>query len=387
MARSYKDIAQELRDSAAVELSSKGTTFDRLYTEQETIPRTKANPKYPAAASQTVPAKCIPGAVHPKCTFLILVDAYSTGGDDSHDNWVLLYRLDLQAFCLAFPEVGTWPNLLAKDGATITDEYSSVEPLIEWRFDVVNPDSYTKPPKGTAHPLITQAKLTKEIMVRRGPLASIIRVYETLAEAVDYEYDPETLDRISISRQIVPYSTPAATQPVGHEITYKELGSDYQLKVDRSIGTSPTGYSTATWATFVFPTVVINHNFGSGVLIGDRYVYHPRIRAGFRKRARGVVEVSFHATQPSPTSLYQIVPEDVVYQGVLFDVEFRSALVDGATLSTSGPLGSESVTYADTSPSASAYLAAIGTQVTIAEQISRWRYGLWRRELLKITLE
>ncbi|WP_075089143.1 hypothetical protein [Verrucomicrobium spinosum] len=370
-----------------MELSSKGTPFDRLYTEQETIPRTKASPKYPAAASHTVPPKCVPGAVHPKCAYLILVDAYSTGGDDSHDNWVLLYRLDLQAFCLAFPEVGTWPNLLAKDGAVISDEYSSVEPLIEWRFDVVNPDSYTKPPKGTAHPLITQAKLTKEVMTRRGPIASIVRVYETLSVAVDYEYDPETLDRVSISRQIIPYVTPSANQPAGHEITYKELGSDFQLKVDRNIGTSPSGYSFPTWVTFMFPAIVLAHNFASGVLIGDRWVYHPRIRTGFRKRARGKVEVTFHSSQPSPASIYQIVPEDIVYNGVLFDVEFRSVLVDGATLSSSGGLGTESVTFANTTPSASAYLAAIGSEVVIGEQISRWRYGLWRREILKITLE
>jgi hypothetical protein len=210
MADSYHDIAQALLDRANLRYQSKGTVYDVLYSEQATLDRSRAVSRFPTQDRLTVPDRCVPGAKHPRCTYLVLVDAYRTGGDDHHDNWTLLYRVDLQQFLADKGDAAqTFPEVLVDDNTSQTDERQGgggEDTVIVWRFDVIlaNADQlgdpsgnplvdpagnalvmpvfgYSRPPLyTTTHPTVTSAILVSETQERSGPVATITRRYAKL---------------------------------------------------------------------------------------------------------------------------------------------------------------------------------------------------------------
>ncbi len=228
MADAYYEIAQELRRRPALQLSSKGTQWDRVYVEQETRDVTKANPRYPQDASDTLAVKCIPGAKHPKCEYLMLVDAYVTGGDDHKQNWALTYQLDLRAFAAAFPnEIPDWQAELARDGVQTVFPAEDTSPDITWTFTIVNPDNYVKPSQGSPHPLVASALFINEEWQRNGPTLTVTRRY----------------------RKVAPVS---AQQKVGYQVEYEYRLQDGAASID---------YPVVTWtydtpkADFTVPAV------------------------------------------------------------------------------------------------------------------------------------
>ncbi len=186
MADAYYDYAKELLKKPGIQLSSKATQWDRVYVE--TIPKavSKEHPTYPKTADDTLHPNRIPGVAHPKCPYLILIDSYAAGGDDHHYNWNLTYKLDIRAFAAAYPdEIPDWQDELAKDGVTTSHPYEDSTPTIDWTFTIVNPDSYTKPTQGTAHPTIATCLFINESWQRDGQTLTVSRHYEKIAPQAD----------------------------------------------------------------------------------------------------------------------------------------------------------------------------------------------------------
>jgi hypothetical protein len=209
MADSYRDIAQSLLDRANLRFQSKGTTYDVVYAEQETIDRPQSVARYPGLTRPHVPAQCVPGARHPRCAYLVLVDAYRTGGDDHHDNWTLLYRGDIQQFAVDGQNPSfAFPDVLANDGATTQFPYFDDSADITWQFDVIFPNGdalvdpagnliddqdgnailaptlgYSRPSQGTPHPLESAALFLNEQWQRSGPVLTVTRHYQKIAPA------------------------------------------------------------------------------------------------------------------------------------------------------------------------------------------------------------
>lgn len=207
MADSYRDIAQTLLDRAGLRFQAKGTPYDVVYTEQETVDRSSAAARFPSLAKPHLPAQCVPGARHPKSDYLVLVDAYRNGGDDHHDNWTKLYRVDLQQLEADGENAGfTFPDFLANDGVTTQFPYYDDSEDITWQFDVVLPNGdtlvdpegnaivdedgnnlvapnlgYTKPEQGTPHPLVPDALYLNEQWQRNGPVLTVVRHYKKVA--------------------------------------------------------------------------------------------------------------------------------------------------------------------------------------------------------------
>lgn len=233
MADSYRDIAQQLRPVPSVMLNSKGAPIDRVWTEQQTVSTSTKRPLLPSAIGSALPFP--PGAAHPKCAYLICVDAYKIGGDDNNENWQVIYRLDYQAWLVANPTDGvSWPDVLAKDKLTKADEYGQNSSVIQWLFDVINPDSYTAPSLNTAHPLHATAKLVHETQQRNGPLATISRRYEKLAALPDYVVDDENAIVRSVVRQTI-HSVSAPSVVAGEDVQQQALGTEFSARTVRTI--------------------------------------------------------------------------------------------------------------------------------------------------------
>ena len=293
-----------------------------------------------------------------------------------------MYRVDLNALSIAAPVVGTFPNMLVNDGYQKTDEYGDDSSTITWTFDVINFPAYAKPATNTDHPVISSAKFVSETYLRDGVVARVTRRYEKLAVLYDYEYDEETDDLITTTRQIV-HSVAAPTPIVGANVSQKALGTAFSLLMTKSIGSTPTAYEYTDYIDFEFATLVTDiatYTFGSD------FQFEPILRAGFGKKVVARFEVDFHTSQPALSTLYQQFAAHIHYNGFTFKLRENNVITDAWNIFNSP---TEEYTTPASSPTYTEYLALIGTEVLISEQSKPWGafYGLWRRVRIYITLE
>lgn len=383
MADSYRDIAQQLRDfNPSLSLVTSGTQYDRLYSEQRTLTRSGSYILYPTTARYVLRPECVPGVAHPKCNYLILVEAYKTGGDDNNENWQFNYRLDLHAFAAAVPAIGSFPNMLVEDNKQKVDEYGDDGSVITWSFDVINWSGYTKPDTNTDHPTITDAKLVSETYVRNGVSARVTRRYEKLPVLSDFDYDEETGDLIETTRQIV-HSVTAPSPVVGSNVSQKALGTAFSLLVIRSIGGTPTAYDYRDYIDFEFPNLITGI---ATYIYGSAFRFEPLLRSGYGKKVVARFEVDFHTEQPALSALHQQFAVNIHYNGFTFSLRENNVLTDSWNIFNSP---TEEYTTPASSPTYTEYLALIGTEVLISEKSAPWGawYGLWRRIKIYITLE
>lgn len=421
MASSYREIASRLLDKPSLQFPAKGAVtvppvlgtgdgdilgtgdggmlgvgayavpLDRLYSEQVVI-NNDTHTRFPTPTKARVPGRCIIGTYHPSCAYLKLVDAYKTGGDDKHDNWTLLYRLDLQKWAADAEDTDyaiTWPDVLAKDGYSKADEYGDDSSVVTWQFDVINPDDYTPAAKNTAHPLVAAAKLVAESIQRSGPTATVNRRYEKLATLYDYEWDEETRSWLTVTREIL--ARTMATSPDAPsqrtEVSYRALGTAFAMRTNRTIGAAIlTGTRTTSYRyiDYTFPRL---HLGVYAFLTGEDAFFWNDFRAPFSKKIRVKIEVSYHTSSPTPATLWQIIPKEAEFSGGILNYALPTCLTDGDTI-TKTKLGvTEEFTFGASSPTRSQYEAAIGTWKLINEEIVEWRFGLYRRTQYSIQPE
>ncbi|MEI6870703.1 MAG: hypothetical protein WCL08_00335 [Verrucomicrobiota bacterium] len=405
MAKSFYEIAQELLSGSALRINSKAAPLDLIWTENDSYQTTKALATSPDLVKNCLPAQFTPGYVPSDKPYLKLVDAYRTGGDDQNQNWVQLFRVNLQGYVTAYNATSpvtplVWPDMLKNDGMTKNDEYGTDGSVIEWRFDVIDPDNYSQPAQdgSISHPTYATAKLVKETLQRNGVMATVTRRYEKLPALVDYEFDPETRAIVTITRQIIA-GTSAPSLTLGKEIDQRSLGTGYSLRTTRDIGaTPPTIDPLNDLVDFEFPALL--NSVGVTLLKtlqGESVVkVNPSIRAAYRKAAQGKLVVTYYdlATPATLGSPFLIKPKDLVYSGYLFALGIHNVITnDGSQNVTSGSddptWGVLSETYAWTAstPSKADYDTAIGTWVLIVEKVERWKYGYGRKTQISILLE
>lgn len=393
MADSYRDIARQLGDKASLRFNSKGLQIDRTYAESVVIPAALHNPR-PTTSDQRIPPRCVIGSAHPKCAYLKVMDAWRTGGSDQDDNWNIIYRLDVMAFNLATGSTSAnWMNGLVNDRQGKDDEYGGDSTVITWQFDVVNAGSYASPTFDTAHPTFSTAKLVAENTQRNGPEMTVTRRYQKLAALVDYEPDEETNDWITTTRQIVFSTSVPSTPSPGTEVTQRSLGTAFSLRVTRTInggggGGVPTAYEYHDYIDFQFPrllTDIITYTDGSN------FRFSPQVRSAYTKKVNARIAVDFHASEPSASTLFQLFPVDWSYDGFTFSVHENNLITNQWDFSNIGGESIEVWTGPASDPTyddgVSSYYSLIGSEVLINERVTPWRFNLWRRMRIYITLE
>ncbi len=203
MAKSYRDTVRSLLDKGSQQFPTKGTDYDRVFVETEAVPR--------MGNAQTRPLeRCRMGATLESAPFLTLIDAYITGSDDNYDNWQFIYRIDVRA--LAAELNLNWEALLAKDGLLVQFPSEDNSADVTWTFTIVNPDSYTKPTQGVAHPTMENVLFINESWQRDGQTMTVTRHYRKVAPINDQ-------------------------QKLGYQVTY-----EYRLPGDQGVD-----YPVVTW--------------------------------------------------------------------------------------------------------------------------------------------
>jgi hypothetical protein len=381
---------EALREAGSFRLNSTSTVaaqVERIYVETHELPTAAARPPHATAAVRAL--GFTPGQVHPKNAYAFLVGAELVAMNDTHEVWQTLWKVDMKAYATAAGL--TWPDMLAKDRYSRSNQFGTGSTGITWVFDVVNPDSYVEPAQdGTiAHPLDTDAKLVGETVARNGIEARVTRRYEILAELYDHEFDEETNDPVTITRQIVASTTVPDTPDPGTSVSQRALGTGYSLRVTRQITGGgvdgvPTSYSYRDNIDFYFPRLLTRIDTYTD---GSDFRFSPIIRAGYRKKVVARIDVDFHLTQPADSVVIQLQPTDWNYAGFTFNVQEYDIITDEWDFSNIGGAVIETWTGEESSPTYTEYLALVGDWHRIAEQIKPWKYNLWRRAQIYIIPE
>jgi hypothetical protein len=203
----------------------------------------------------------------------------------------------------------------------------------------------------------------------------------------DIEFDPETWCKITVVRALATSQT--NTQAAGTEVSSRQINAGLYLNVTRTIDDTciDAGYSLLQHVPFDVPRILTGLTFGVGA-DGLSLAVSPVFRGGYHKQIAGELVVDFSDTEPTPSTLYQIIPKRVQYSGSYFNITFGDMVTDAwSNVGSTGGTFVEVTSWAASSPTATAYVADIGTQKLWAERTTRWRFQKYRRERQYIILE
>jgi hypothetical protein len=362
---------------------SENASVDRVFVERHTKDRSTS---FPRGASLTVrETRYQVGTIHPKFPHTYLADAYIAGADEKSEDWVLIYKVDMRAYCLA---AGLqWPSVVSKDNTVIADMWGRGNTDVTWKFNVMRPDNYASPNLNSVHPWISNAYFVGETIERDGQDATVTRRYMRLGLLTDWEFDPETRAPIRTDRQIVPGMAQPGAPARGQQISQRALGDAFSMRTTRTIanGGVPGSYRRGALMYFTFPrllTSVETITSASDVRFWHRY------RSPIHKQVSARIEVDFHFTMPSRSpDLLQLLPEPFDYPGVLFNLNLLSALRDYRIYQKRVGNFVEGYGVPATTPSRSSYLAMRGQERLVGEQIHDWRFGILRRSRFYVVIE
>jgi hypothetical protein len=376
-----------------VSQSTDNARVHRLYTETHTLSTSDGRPRHPTTAITLLGFTI--GQVHPKNAYAYLIGAEIVEESDTHETWQTIWQTDMKAYATAAGL--SYPNLLARDGYAISDQWGSGSSDITWTFDVVNPESYVTPTPGTVHPLVPTAVLVGHTMNRSGVKGRVVRRYKKLARLIDYSFDPETNDEVTTVREITA-SVIHTKPPPGMALSHSALGTTFYMRTTRAIKATvsgsgkvtpgiPSAYTRRPIFTYTFPRLLMEVRtvLRAGGDVGFWNIY----REGFTKRVTARVEVDFHRTMPPALTLFQPKPNTFYYPGATFNFSVGGALNDATTIRKVSGGVEEILVVPASEVSRSAYMAMVssGQEALVAAPVTEWRFGLFRRERVYIRLE
>ena len=97
-------------------------------------------------------------------------------------------------------------------------------------------------------------------------------------------------------------------------------------------------------------------------------------------------EITFHTTQPTPDEIFQFIPVDISINTPDWTMEERDILTNGGTLVIYYGASSYSFDIAESTPSVDDFIDMIGDEVLISDESEKWRYGLWKRIKVYMTV-
>jgi hypothetical protein len=180
----------------------------------------------------------------------------------------------------------------------------------------------------------------------------------------------------------------------------KELDDTRVLRVEYKLPAGlPAAYDTYEPAVRRFPAlltdiVVEKIQLADDANGDDRYEVRafPVWRPGFSLETNYRVRTTFHTSPPTPDTIFAIVTQDIVYNGISFQVNIPNVLNDslsgiGVSFSADGVYGNltENFSVSASTPSATSYDGQIGTEKVIASKVQPWR-RLWVKRTTFLTL-
>lgn len=207
--------------------------------------------------------------------------------------------------------------------------------------------------------------------------------------------------QVDVTRKIVPNGTLLPDLVAGTEVTLKDLDCKRALQTTRTLN---IGEPVEIWQEmkFRFPSVLLNFVTSSGFSPQSRkswFSLGSNRRDGFTKLISAKVKIEILLAKPTPIDpekLFQIIPNNLVYNGMLFNVNEQAVLNNDGHLTASTHsadtyygFGFETYKYKASKPSATAYAKAVNKKdyVQISETNTPWKYNTWRRESVYIIPE
>lgn len=260
--------------------------------------------------------------------------------------------------------------------------------------DIVAPGA-TAPAGGY---LITKDTLEPMNIGRARRLTSTVASWPTM---LDYEVDEDLRLLVTITRQFINISggPSAPTITAGEEVTQRSLDINKALRTTKSIVTADLPTETLyQWIDYQFPSLLLDITLETQENLAgtdSRQNINYNIRRGWREKTRAKFIIDYQTTEfTASESLYQIKPVDLLHDGFLFNINCDNVLTDADELiATNGtndptwPYTEEHFIIEESTPSMSAYVDAIGDEVLVSEIIEQWRYNLWRRVQVYVTLQ
>lgn len=128
------------------------------------------------------------------------------------------------------------------------------------------------------------------------------------------------------------------------------------------------------------PFITVSPGTDNSIVIANRSSDH-------QLTLPGRAEITFHATAPTASVVYQFKPIDIRMRSNSISIVENDVLTDGGTLSLYEGSGNHvQYTFPASSPTSTAYLALMGTEVLVSDTNSRWKYNLWRRVKIYMTV-
>lgn len=275
------------------------------------------------------------------------------------------------------------------------------------------PRTTTPPAFGSADPEYTTALLIEQQVIGGDANnVEVYRLYHTLpgVATTRYAQDDETQTQVAITTQLIakPLAADiAALNAPGTEVEYQPINDVYGTKITSVIngGVAPGARTEYRYTEYTFPALLTAITPGSPFEARDgtaRLYMNSTRRSAFNRQALARVDITYGTqaallTALAAITLFQPRLNDIVYNGIAFDVNERNVLNDaiGPLTFTSGtdnpkyPYFVETFSYAASATTATAYLALVasGTKQPISATLRPWRNGWYRLEVVNIRLQ
>lgn len=221
----------------------------------------------------------------------------------------------------------------------------------------------------------------------------------------DEAEEPETGLEVLIERKILDASTmPAETKGVAREVkTVKILDEKKALIITRTIDAAILSSTFTEYhnVKYYFPSYMDAGNPVSISDIFDKIVVTVNKSSDHEFTIPCRFETTYHTSAVTPAEIFQFKPIDInlseppiFANNVLTDegvLQFSLPYVTGTDvvggLSTKQvETGFFSYGISASSPTTTEYLALMGTEVLIADEVTRWKYNLWQRTKVNLTI-
>jgi hypothetical protein len=211
------------------------------------------------------------------------------------------------------------------------------------------------------------------------------------------EFNPDLQANVTTDQSIVAVSDQYTY--VNYDLEMEEHYIDALHKLRRvsklSTGAVPATYNVYTTQQFTFPGILSYLSFAL-VSLAAANRREPQYAVGARTAYTAPTSVrnqmDFFITQPALWGLYVWATTDVVFKGLSYSINIGNVLTEtwnsiGVTYSGDAYYGNtvDRFNVSATSPSASTYIAAIGSEVAIACSVDKYK-RLWVRKTSLITL-
>ena len=234
---------------------------------------------------------------------------------------------------------------------------------------------------------------------------------DSYPELTTYDLDEQLGVVVITERKVVYHNEPYAAPPLVITFNDRPLDQWKTLRITSRLSQLPPIRTEYQTKQFVFPAlldgiVLGDYNLGFGrVPVNDEDTQYatginkfisivPQIRPALSVPTRIKIVTTFYDEPIEPDLPFQIINQNVSYNGSLFGFNFGDVLLDGFTI---GPITasqfdqrfsglSEGITFPGSIPTKTQYDNLIGTEVVISSEVEYLKSNIWFKRNEYITL-